>query len=64
MNDAQIQEAAAAAGQVVGISAYLHGAQYSVDQFVRELQQSVDYIKSQIKASAEAPYQSEQETRH
>jgi hypothetical protein len=47
MGDAQIQEASAAAGQVVGFSAYLHGIGYSVEQFKRELDQTVNYIKQQ-----------------
>ncbi len=47
MDDAQIQEAAASAGQVVGFSAYLAGIGYSVEQFRRELDEAVAYIKSQ-----------------
>ena len=47
MGDAQIQEASAAAGQVVGFSAYLHGIGYSVEQFKRELDEAVNYIKQQ-----------------
>jgi hypothetical protein len=49
MGDPQIQEASAAAGEVVGFSAYLHGINYSVEQFRRELDESVTYIKSQQK---------------
>ncbi len=44
------QEASATAGQVVGFSAYLHGINYSVEQFRRELDEAVTYIKSQQKA--------------
>ena len=47
MGNAQIQEASAAAGQVVGFSAYLHGIGYSVEQFKRELDEAVNYIKQQ-----------------
>ncbi len=47
MGDAQIQEASAAAGQVVGFSAYLHGIGYSVEQFKHELDEAVNYIKRQ-----------------
>ena len=50
MGDPQIQEASAVAGQVVGFSAYLHGVNYSVEQFRRELDEAVTYIKSQQKA--------------
>ena len=49
MGDPQIQEASATAGQVVGFSAYLHGINYSVEQFRRELDEAVNYIKSQQK---------------
>jgi hypothetical protein len=47
MGDAEIQEAATAAGQVVGFSAYLHGVDYSVEQFRRELDAAVAHIKTQ-----------------
>lgn len=47
MDDSHVQEAAAAAGQVVGFSAYLAGIGYSVETFRRELDQAVAYIKSQ-----------------
>jgi hypothetical protein len=49
MGDPQIQEASAATGQVVSFSAYLHGINYSVEQFRRELDEAVTYIKSQHK---------------
>jgi hypothetical protein len=42
-----IQEASAAAAQVVSFSAYLHGIHYSVEQFQRELDAAVTYIKQQ-----------------
>jgi hypothetical protein len=44
--DTEIQEAAAAAQQVVGFSAYLHGIGYSVEQFRRELDAAVAHIRS------------------
>ena len=47
MGDDAIQEASAAAGQAVSFSAYLHGVNYSVEQFRRELDAAVDYIKRQ-----------------
>ena len=47
MGDAEIQEASAATQTVVGFSAYLHGIGYSVEQFVRELDAAVAYIKAQ-----------------
>ncbi len=50
MGDTEVQEAAAAAGEVVGFSAYLHGIGYSVEQFRRELDASVAYIKGQQRA--------------
>ena len=46
MGDAHVQEAAAVANQVVGFSAYLHGIDYGVERFRRELDQAVEYIKS------------------
>ena len=47
MGEAELQEAAAAAGQVVGFSAYLHGVEYSVEQFKQELDAAVAYITAQ-----------------
>ena len=47
MGEAEVQEAAAAAAQVVGFSAYLHGVQYSVERFKQELDAAVAYITSQ-----------------
>jgi hypothetical protein len=47
MGDDAVQEASAAAGQVVSFSAYLHGINYSVEQFRRELDAAVAYIKGQ-----------------
>ena len=49
MGDAEIQEAAATTQQVVGFSAYLHGMGYSVEQFRRELEATVQHIRSQAK---------------
>ncbi len=50
MGDEHVQEAAMAANVVVGFSAYLHGVGYSVEQFTRELADTVSYIKSQQRA--------------
>jgi len=47
LGDEAVQEAAAAAGMVAGFSAYLHGSNYSVEQFQQELDAAVAYIKSQ-----------------
>ena len=47
MGEAEVQEAAAAAGQVVGFSAYLHGVEYSVDRFNQELDAAVAHITAQ-----------------
>jgi hypothetical protein len=47
LGDAHVQEAAMAANVVIGFSAYLHGIGYSLEQFLRELQTSVDHIKAQ-----------------
>jgi hypothetical protein len=47
MGDAEIQEAATAAGQVVGFSTYLHGVEYSVEQFQQEVDAAVAYITAQ-----------------
>jgi hypothetical protein len=49
MGDAHIQEASAAAGEMVGFSAYLHGINDDVEQFKRELDQASAYIKAQQK---------------
>ena len=46
MDDTHVQEAAAAASQVVGFSAYLAGINYSVEQFRQELEAAVAYIKA------------------
>ena len=50
MDDTHIQEASAVSIVVVGFSAYLHGINYSVEQFLRELDETVSYIKSQHQA--------------
>jgi len=50
MDDTQIQEASAVTSVVVGFSACLHGINYSVEQFLRELDETVSYIKSQHQA--------------
>ena len=50
MGDAEVQEAAGAAAQVVGFSTYLHGVEYSVEQFKQELDAAVAYITSHAAA--------------
>ncbi len=47
MDDAQIQEAAEAVLQSSGFSSYLYGIGYSLEQFLQELDATVEYIKSQ-----------------
>jgi hypothetical protein len=47
VGDAETQEASATAQTVVGFSAYLHGIDYSVEQFKREPDAAVAYIKAQ-----------------
>ena len=47
MDETHVQEAATTVNVVVGFSAYLHSIGYSVEQFKRELDQAVAYIKSQ-----------------
>lgn len=47
MGDPHLQEASAAAQMAVGFSAYLHGTNYDVEQFKRELEQAAAYIRSQ-----------------
>jgi len=47
LGDDATQEASTAAGMVVGFSSYLHGVNYSVEQFQRELDAAVEYIKNQ-----------------
>ena len=49
MGDAEIQEASATAQTVVGFSAYLHGIDYDVAQFKRELEAAVAYVKVQMR---------------
>jgi len=55
MTDEQITEAAGAAQQSNGASAYLHGIGYSVDKFKQELDAAIKHIKSQKKEPAMAP---------
>lgn len=50
VTDEQLQEAAAVAGEIVGFSAYLHGVGYDLDRYLRELDEAVNYIKSQAGA--------------
>ena len=47
MGEVEVQEAAAAAAEVVSFSTYLHAVQYSVEQFKQELDEAVAYITSQ-----------------
>jgi hypothetical protein len=47
MDDAQIQEAAETVYQSAGMSAYLHGVGYSLEQFLQELGEAVKHIKAQ-----------------
>ena len=47
MDDAQIQEAAETVYQSAGMSAYLHGVGYSLEQFLQELGDVVKHIKAQ-----------------
>ena len=44
MGDPEVQEAATAAGQVVGFSSYLHGVEYSVAQFKEEVAAAVAFL--------------------
>jgi hypothetical protein len=47
MDAAHVQEASTTVNLVVGFSAYLHSIGYSVEQFTRELDAAVRYLKSQ-----------------
>ncbi len=47
MDNAEIQEAAETVYQSAGMSAYLHGVNYSLEQFLQELGEVVKYIKAQ-----------------
>jgi hypothetical protein len=46
MDDAQIQEASEAVFQSAGVTAYLYGIGYDLDQWLQELAAAVEYIKS------------------
>ncbi len=50
MSEEEITEAAAAVQVTIGVSAYLHGINYSLDKFLNELRASADHIKTQAKA--------------
>jgi hypothetical protein len=52
LGEAEIQEAALTVLQSVGVSSYLHGVDYSLDQFKKELDSAIKYIKSQSKPAA------------
>ena len=47
MDDGQLQEAAEAVLQSAGLTAYLYGIGYDVEQWRQELAAAVEYIKSQ-----------------
>ncbi len=47
MDNAEIQEAAETVYQSAGMSAYLHGVGYSLEQFLQELGEAVKHIKAQ-----------------
>ncbi len=51
MSEEEITEAAAAVQVTIGVSAYLHGIDYSLDKFKEELRASVAHIKGQTKAT-------------
>ncbi len=46
LNDEQIKEAAWTVQSVTGASAYAHGVDYDLDQWHKELDRAVDYIKA------------------
>ena len=48
MNDADLQEAAAAAQATMGFSAYFHSIGYDVGKFREELDGAVAHIKSKM----------------
>ena len=50
MSEQEITEAAAAVQVTIGVSAYLHGIDYSLEKFLKELHVTVDHIKSRTKA--------------
>jgi hypothetical protein len=52
MNETAITEAAATVQQTVGSSAYLHGINYDLDKWNRELKSSVNYMKNRKKTPA------------
>jgi hypothetical protein len=47
LDQSHVQEASTSVNIVAGFSAYLHSIGYSVEQFRRELEESVAYIKRQ-----------------
>jgi hypothetical protein len=49
MTEEEITEAAGAVQQSAGASAYLAGIGYSTEEFQKELDNAVDYIKSKSK---------------
>jgi hypothetical protein len=55
LGDDEIQEAAVAVLQSMGVSSYLHGVDYSVDRFKHELDSAVAHIKRQSKIPAKVP---------
>ena len=47
LDHSHLQEASTTVNLVAGFSAYLHSIGYSVEQFRREVDEAVDYIKRQ-----------------
>jgi hypothetical protein len=47
LDHSHVQEASTTVNLVVGFSAYLHSIGYSIEQFRRELDEAVAYIKRQ-----------------
>jgi hypothetical protein len=45
MSDEHVREASWVAQSVAGASAYLHGVGYSVEEFKKELERTMEHIK-------------------
>ena len=52
MGDAEIEEAANVVNVSTGISAYLHGIGYSIDEFKRDLDTAVKHIEDRSRTIA------------
>ncbi|MBI2854683.1 MAG: hypothetical protein HYX87_07175 [Chloroflexi bacterium] len=52
MSDEQITEAASAVQVSIGASSYLHGIGYDVEQFRKELKDTLKHIKSKMPTRA------------